>query len=315
MSLALAPWLAVRPTDYLAASQAGANVGLSIARMRQATDERNLKLRADAEENAANRQAQADRLREQLAQQRDLKLQDMAIEQQRANQDLMKSQASLDMQSSALDFRKSQEEFQQEQQGLKLRSAADASQQEANLLRGVASDSTPEGIAKTAANNPLAKSSPAFMQHGLTLAAQKQTRADEITNPRPTADMRNASEGMSHINNWINGGSEVELNIGSKLLGLTPDSLLGRKKSNTPGEDITVRSKVQALMLLRQKAETPEKQKEIDSMIENWRKEYPDLFGGSAPSLQMNPRSGPSLPSTNTITRLRWTPQGLQPIQ
>lgn len=315
MAQPLAPWLAVHPSDYLAASQAGANVGLSIARLRQAADDRNLRLRADSEEKAADRQASADRLRQQLQQQRESKMADMELARERESQDLLQSQAGLDMQRAGLDFRKAQEGFQEEQAQNKLRLAADSSDQEGNLLRDLARDSSPKSIQNAAARNPLAKSAFGAMNHGLTLEAQEKTRTEEITNPRPTAAMRDTQAGSAKIQSWINNGPRMDLIEGAKLLGLSEDSVIGKKKDLTPNEENSIISKVQSLILLRQKAETPEKQKEIDGMIGDWRKKYPDLFGGGPPSLPMNPKSGPSLPSTNAPTRLRWTPQGLQPIQ
>jgi hypothetical protein len=137
----------VQPGDYLAAAQAGANVGLNIAKMRQASDFQN----AENDQKREERMSAAAKLAAQLANARDLKVMDIAQRQNEATMDLDMSKAALDFRKSGLDFDKAKENFDQEQARLKMRSDADVALQTGNLLKEASEAKTPEERAKIAA--------------------------------------------------------------------------------------------------------------------------------------------------------------------
>lgn len=185
MAAPLAPWLQVHPTDYLAAAKAGADVGLNIARLRSAQDERRLTLEAQSNERAAERARQADELRQRLAQQRELKMADLAMEQQRASQQLFESNAGHDLQRAGLDLREAEQAFQEGQQKLKLKSAADVAGQTASLLRGATeAGDDPTKLLELAKQNPLSPVAPGVMQKAITLKSQREIRDEAARAPK-----------------------------------------------------------------------------------------------------------------------------------
>jgi hypothetical protein len=169
----------VQPGDYLAAAQAGANVGLNIAKMRQALDFQN----AENDQKREERMSAAARLAAQLSSQRDLKLMDIGQQQLEAGQALAKSTAALDLTKANLTLDQAKQNFAEEQSRLKMRSAADVALETGKMLKELASAKTPEDRAKIAAAHPGVPSADNVALQSFSQMASEQTRKDAASKP------------------------------------------------------------------------------------------------------------------------------------